>query len=83
MDRLLPVNEKNGRGTGIGTLMPTCVSQGVVDSYEWQYGAMNTWPASVWAVYLRATAPEFVKMAVPLPQSLALTRAMAYFVEQL
>jgi hypothetical protein len=24
MDALLPVNEKKGNGTGIGTLIPTC-----------------------------------------------------------
>lgn len=35
------------------------------------------WPASISVWYLRATLPLEVKMAVPLPQGLALVRSMA------
>jgi hypothetical protein len=52
---LLPVKENMGKGTGMGTLIPT-------------------WPASISFWKRVAVAPERVKMAVPLPYSLALMR---------
>ncbi len=89
MERLLPVKEKKGSGTGMGTLMPTCesdpcrltenVGRAQKDSnYEARdIQTQRTWPDSMVLVYLRATAPEVVKMAVPLPHSLAFTRPIA------
>jgi hypothetical protein len=63
-DALEPVNEKNGKGTGIGTLMPTCIianyvkhaciSQGAYFNKIWtlNYPGSNFQSSSyvVWAI---------------------------------
>jgi len=54
-----PVKEKNGSGTGMGTLIPTCPTL-----------------TSCW--YFLAAAPDWVKMAQPLPYLELLVNSMAY-----